>query len=79
MPPNLSRERRRHVERLLQRTGVLYDSRLSEHAKLVYIVGALIADDTGLVLKADLEAIEPDSEVVQVARTILTKMRGGWN
>jgi hypothetical protein len=70
---DLSRERRRQVHRLLKRTGVVHDPRLSTDAKVLYVVGALICDQQGAGSTEVLMAAMQDPSIVQAARTILAK------
>lgn len=69
---DLSRERRRHVLRLLGRTGIL-NADISDDARLTYVVGALVCNDVGYLKQADLVAAFNDPSVVQAARTLLAK------
>lgn len=69
---DLSRERRRHVLNLLKRQGIVTSS-LSDSARLTYVVGALVCDDTGYLKKDSLVAAFQDPSVVQAARTLLAK------
>lgn len=69
---DLSRERRRHVLRLLSRTGIM-SADISDDARLTYVVGALVCNDIGYLKKDDLVAAFADPSVVQAARTLLEK------
>jgi len=69
---NLSRERRRHILRMVEGNGVL-DADMSDEARVTYVVGGLVCDDTGFIRKPDLDAALADPSVVSVAIDILDK------
>ena len=69
---NLSRERRRHILRMIEGEGVL-DADLSENARLLYVVGGLVCNEVGFVRQSDLEAGMADPEVLAAAMEILDK------
>ncbi|MFV8314949.1 hypothetical protein [Mycobacterium sp. 23] len=72
--PNLSRQRRRHMLRMIEGQGVL-DADLPESARLTYVVGGLVCNDTGFLRQDDLEAGMANPEVLQAAVEILAKAR----
>lgn len=67
----ITRERRRHVVRLVKRVG-LHGAQLSDDARLTYVIGALIASDAGRVKNSDLAAAAADPKMVALAANILT-------
>lgn len=71
-PPRrvISRERRRHVVKLVKRVG-LHSAGLSDDALLTYVVGALIASDVGYVADRDLFDARKDPKLVALASNIL--------
>lgn len=70
---DFSRERRRLVTRLIRRSGVLADPRLTDDAKVLYVVCALVADDGGVGRTDALTEAMQDPSIVQVARTIMAQ------
>jgi hypothetical protein len=74
MRANLSRSRRRHISRMIRRRGPDFGD-LSPDAQLLYVVGALVCDDAGIVKKVDLEPAMKDPAIIAVARDILTQER----
>ncbi|MFP1153592.1 hypothetical protein ACK280_15980 [Mycobacterium sherrisii] len=72
--PNLSRQRRRHMLRMIEGEGVL-DADLPESARLTYVVGGLMCNDTGFLRQDDLQAGMANPEVLQAAVEILAKAR----
>lgn len=72
--PNLSRQRRRHMLRMVEGEGVL-DADLPESARLTYVVGGLVCNDTGFLRQDDLEAGMDNPEVLQAAVEVLAKAR----
>lgn len=72
--PNLSRERRRHILRLVEGEGLL-DADLSEDARLLYVVGGFVCNDVGFIKQDNLQAAMKNPEVVQAALMILDKAR----
>jgi len=72
--PNLSRERRRHMLRMVEGEGVL-DADLPESVRLTYVVGGLVCNDVGFLRQDDLEAGMANPEVLQAALEILAKAR----
>lgn len=69
---NLSRDRRRHILRMIEGEGVL-NADLGEDARLLYVVGGLVCDDTGFARQSDLEAGMADPDVLAAAMEILDK------
>jgi hypothetical protein len=69
---NLSRDRRRHILRMIEGEGVL-DADLSDSERLLYVVGGLVCDDTGFIRKPDLDAGMADPDVLAAAMEILDK------
>lgn len=67
----IPRERRRHVAALVKRVGLLQDPGLSAHAQLTYVIGALVADDTGYLPKQRLEEAFADQRIVGLAANML--------
>lgn len=51
--PNLSRQRRRHMLRMVEAEGLL-DADLPESARLTYVVGGLVCNDSGFLRQDDL-------------------------
>jgi hypothetical protein len=72
--PNLSRQRRRHMLRMIEGEGVL-DADLPESARLTYVVGGLVCNDTGFLRQDDLQAGMANPEVLQAAVEVLAKAR----
>lgn len=72
--PNLSRQRRRHMLRMVEGEGVL-DADLPESALLTYVVGGLVCNDIGFLRQDDLQAGMANPEVLQAAVEILAKAR----
>jgi len=72
--PNLSRQRRRHMLRMVEGEGVL-DADLPESARLTYVVGGLVCNDVGFLRQDDLQTGMANPEVVQAAVEILAKAR----
>lgn len=71
---NLSRDRRRHILRMVEGQGVL-NADIGEQARLTYVVGGLVASDVGVVSQEDLAAAMTDPSVISVAMEILDKAR----
>lgn len=71
---NLSRDRRRHILRMIEGEGVL-ETDIGDAARLTYVVGGLVCNDAGFVRQDDLEAAMGDPGVVSVAMEILDKAR----
>jgi hypothetical protein len=74
LAPNLSRERRRHILRMVEGEGLL-DADLTEDARLLYVVGGLVCNDAGMIRRDDLQAGMADPEVLEAAVEILGKAR----
>jgi hypothetical protein len=72
--PDLSRERRRHIMRLIEGEGLL-DADLPEDARLLYVVGGLICNDVGVARQSDLYAAMAEPEILEAAVEILAKAR----
>jgi len=72
--PNLSRERRRHIMRMIEGEGVL-DADLSEDARILYIVGGLVCNDVGVARQSDLDAAMAEPAILEAAIEILAKAR----
>jgi hypothetical protein len=72
--PNLTRERRRHLIRMIEGEGLL-DAELPEDARLLYIVGGLVCNDIGVARQSDLQAGLADPDVMDAALEILAKAR----
>lgn len=66
----ITRERRRHVCRLIKRVG-LHAAPLSDDARLTYVLAALIASDEGRVADQDLMDATKDRNLVALAANIL--------
>lgn len=60
--------------RMIEGQGVL-DADLPESARLTYVVGGLVCNDTGFLRQDDLEAGMANPEVLQAAVEILAKAR----
>jgi hypothetical protein len=71
--------RRQHVVDLLLRTGVLDHPELSNRAKLLYTVGALIADEHGRIAKDDLHTALQDERAVRYAIEVMSWTLAGRN
>lgn len=72
----VSRERRRHVAGLVRRVG-LHQADLTQDARLLYIVGALVASDGGVVRRKRLDEALRDEQIMQIARSILLLTQPG--
>jgi hypothetical protein len=72
--PNMSGQRRRHMLRMIEGEGVL-DADLPESARLTYVVGGLMCNDTGFLRQDDLQAGMANPQVLQAAVEILAKAR----
>lgn len=72
--PNLSRDRRRHIMRLIEGEGLL-TADVSDDARILYIVGGLVCNDVGVARQADLHAAIAEPEILEVAVEILAKAR----
>lgn len=70
----IPRSRRRHVVEIVRRQAI-HDQPLTEDAKLLYVVGALVADDEGHLSQERLKRALRDATVVQIARSILALTR----
>ena len=57
---------------MVEGNGVL-DADMSDEARVTYVVGGLVCDDTGFIRKPDLDAALADPSVVSVAIDILDK------
>lgn len=68
--PPVSRERRRHVARLIKRVG-LHSAPLSNDARLTYVIGALVASDDGFVADSVLIEAAKDAKIVALAANLL--------
>jgi hypothetical protein len=69
--PPISRERRRHVVRLVRRVG-LHGQPLSDDDRLTYVLGALIATDCGRIATDDLIQAAKNPKLVALTANILT-------
>lgn len=69
---NLSRDRRRHIMRMIEGEGVL-DADIGEDARLLYIVGGLVCNEIGVARQSDLHAAMADPSIISVAMEILDK------
>lgn len=67
-----SRERRRHAERMV-RHELLTKAPVGYDAQVVYVVGCLVCDDTGMLRKTDLAAALMDPDTVSDAMNILAR------
>lgn len=74
--PAIDRTRRRYVAKLVRKVG-LHTKPISDDARLAYIVGALVCDDSGKIGRAALDAALADANVVHIARSILALTRPG--
>ncbi|BDQ23582.1 hypothetical protein RQN9TF_30505 (plasmid) [Rhodococcus qingshengii] len=74
MLPNLSKERRRHLLRMVEGEGIL-DADISEEARLLYVVSGLMCNDIGVVKQNAVTAGMNNPQIVQTAITILDKAR----
>lgn len=72
--PNFTRARRRTIIRMIEGEGLL-DADLTEDARLLYVVAALVCNDVGVAKQADLQAAMRTPHVVEVAVEILNKAR----
>jgi hypothetical protein len=72
--PNLTRERRRHIMRMIEGEGLL-DADLPEDARLLYIVGGLVCNDVGVARQSDLHAAMAQPDILEAAVEILAKAR----
>ncbi|WP_331717038.1 hypothetical protein, partial [Rhodococcus qingshengii] len=72
--PNLSKERRRHLLRMVEGEGIL-DADISEEARLLYVVSGLMCNDIGVVKQNAVTAGMNNPQIVQTAITILDKAR----
>ncbi|MFV8165308.1 hypothetical protein ACNQVK_24985 [Mycobacterium sp. 134] len=72
--PNLSRERRRHIMRLIEGEGLL-DADLTEDARILYIVGGLVCNDVGFLRQSDLHTAMAEPDILEAAVEILAKAR----
>lgn len=70
----ITRERRRHVERLTRAQKVATDPRISYDARLLYVAAALRCSDAGHISRAAVAEIMADRETRSVAMNILTKL-----
>ena len=68
--PLVSRERRRHVVKLVRRVG-LHAAQLSDDARLTYVVAALVADDSGRIPNDLLFSTCKDPKLLALAENIL--------
>ncbi|WP_166390272.1 hypothetical protein [Nocardioides ochotonae] len=75
LTPDYSPERRQHAIGTIQGSGVLTHPALNESDRLLYAVGCLIADDTGMFPLAHLNLAMSDPSLVQAARTLLEEAR----
>lgn len=69
-PPAISRERRRHVMRLIKRSGIL-TADVSDDARVTYVLGALVCDDTGYLKKDDLTRAAQNPRLLALAENML--------
>jgi hypothetical protein len=69
---NLSRDRRRHIMRMIEGEGVL-EADINEQARLLYVVGGLVCNEAGFARQSDLQAGMADPDVLSVAVEILDK------
>lgn len=72
MTSGISRQRRRLAEQLTRRNWHKLTATVSPDGFMTYVVGALVADDHGVITRATLEEGSADREVVEAARKILT-------
>ncbi|QNJ94887.1 hypothetical protein HZU40_11950 [Mycolicibacterium fluoranthenivorans] len=72
---NLSDERREHMIRMILGEEVLERPDLDEPARLMYVVGGFVADDTGFVSQADLDEAWNNPSMRQAAKALLTEAR----
>jgi hypothetical protein len=69
----ITRDRRRHVERLVRGKGVATDPRLSYDAKLLYVAAGLCCDEVGRVTREVIRQAMGDPYTRSIAMNILTK------
>jgi hypothetical protein len=67
-----TRERRRHVERLVKGEKIAHAD-LSYEAKRLYVVAALACDESGRISKSDVDHARRDAHLISTAMNILTK------
>lgn len=71
---NVSRQRRRHILRLVEGEGIL-DADIPEEARLLYVVSALMCNEVGFLSKEAMDSGMSNPQAIEVAITILDKAR----